>query len=433
MSSMIDSERLIVAKARDDPGFRSRLLANPKGTIEAELGVTLPADQEIRVHEETDNVTHLVLPVPSEFSEEEREAARNGVASLDFLRKTMYDPAPPIRKGLAKRRPKAHFKGSAEVLAQAARESISLGLDFLQSSIDENGAWHCIRFNIADPEVPRHYERPAFVSAVGVLALRCSADARARQICARTKSVLVDGMEHPGLWRYYRHLPADLDSTALCSLVLTEHPWIVLRRNAASILANRDDVGRFTTWVLAHGEPDVVAPFRIEADPVVNANVIAYLGDHPETKQAQDWLHTLITEGSAEGSSKWYPDLVSLYYATARAIVCSPPALDELRPVLDELVFDLRDGSGGFGNVLQTAQALSSLYNMGSLNKLDVSRQIDLILGSQHDDGSWPELLAYGDQSLSWGLIGQFGHASESVTTALCIEALTYLEEMVRK
>ena len=121
------------------------------------------------------------------------------------------------------------------------------------------------------------------------------------------------------MWRYYRHLPQDLDSTTLCSLVIPTHPWIVLGKNVPAILENRDDKGLFTTWILAEDEPDVVAPFRIEADPVVNANVIAYLGDRPETKDAQRWLEALIAGGKLEGTSKWYPD-------TVRDLLCDRPA-----------------------------------------------------------------------------------------------------------
>ena len=48
-------------------------------------------------------------------------------------------------------------------------------------------------------------------------------------------------------------------------------------------------------------------------------------------------------------------------------------------------------------------------------------------MDAQREDGSWPELLAFGDQSLKWGAIGQIGHGSESVTSAFCIEALECL------
>jgi len=186
------------------------------------------------------------------------------------------------------------------------------------------------------------------------------------------------------------------------------------------------------TWVLEEDEPNVVSRFRIEADPVVNANVIAYLGDNPETKAAQRWLKSLIADGSLEGSSKWYPDTVTICYAITRAMIRVQPALDQLRPLLADRILGLRDEQGEFGNILQTAQAVSALYNTGSLESIDAKRQVERLLSSQHEDGSWPELLAFGDQSLKWGAVGQIGHGSEAVTSAFCIEALERLVEILR-
>ena len=427
MKEPVNATERLLAKAGKDSAFRARLLANPRDAIEQELGLPLDDGHEIHVHEETHGATHLVLPPRSRFSAEEREAARTGAASLEFLKKTMHDPAPPIRRPAPK--PAARRVGALapEALATAGRESIRRGLAFVESTIDERGAWHCIRFNIADPDIPRHFERPPFVSAFCALAVESSDEARARAICTRTKAYLVDTMEYPGFWRYYRHLPQDLDSTTLCSLVIWTHPWIVLGRNVPRILANRDEEGCFRTWVLADDEPDVVTRFRIEADPVVNANVIACLGDRTETRDAQRWLESMITEDRLEGSSKWYPDKVAIYYATTRAMIRAQPALDRLRPILADRILGLRDPQGEFGNILQTAQAMAALYNVGSIERVDAEREIERFIGSQREDGSWPELLAFGDQSLKWGAVGQIGHGSESVTSAFCIEALERL------
>ena len=446
------TERLLL-KAANDSEFRARLLRHPRDAIKEQFGVTLDEGHEIHVHEETDAATHLVLPPKSRFSEEEREAARTGAASLEFLKKTMYDPAPPMRPpagkaavageaaaagetavdGIAAAAGETATAGvgslDSEALAKAGRQSIRRGLAFLESAIDGNGAWHCIRFNVADPDIPRHFERPPFVSAFCVLALESSNEPRARAICAATRAHLADTMEYPGFWRYYRHLPQDLDSTTLCSLVIGNHPWILLERNVPKILANRDEKGCFMTWVLAGDEPNVVATFRIEADPVVNANVIAYLGDGPETRDAQRWLEAMIAEDRLEGASKWYPDRVAIYYATTRAMIRARPALEKLRPILADRILGLRDPQGEFGDILQTAQAMSALYNIGSLGRIDARREVERFIGSQHDDGSWPELLAFGDQSLKWGTVGQIGHGSEAMTTAFCIEALERLVE----
>lgn len=432
MKNPIDAADRLKSRAEDDSDLRERLLAKPRETIEKELGVTLAEDHEIHVHEETYGATHMVLPPRGKFTEAEREEARAGATSLEFLRKTMYDPAPPARPPAAER-PKARDDlATAETLASAGRESIRRGLAFLESTLDEQGAWHCIRFNTADPDIPRHFEKPAFVSAFCVLALEYCEEPQAKAMCAATKAYLAETVEFPGLWRYYRHLPQDLDSTALCSLVIGDHPWILLGRNVPHILANRDEDGRFLTWILAEDEPDVVSKFRIEADPVVNANVIAYLGDCPETRDAQRWLEALVAEGGLAGSSKWYPDTIAIYYAIARAAIRTQPALDRLRPILVDRILDLCDEKEGFGNVLQTAQAVSALHDAGGLEKTGAKDLSERILSAQREDGSWPELLAFGDQELKWGAFGQIGHGSEAVTGAFCIEALERLIDVLK-
>ena len=431
MKKPVDAMEDLMSRAGDDNGLRDRLLADPGKTIEEELGVTLAEGHEIHVHEETYAATHLVLPPRGKFTAAEREEARGGATSLAFLRRTLHDPAPPRRSPPPEGARAGMGAAGPEALAAAGRESVRRGLAFLESTIDENGAWHCIRFNTADPDIPRHFERPPFVSAFCALALERCGDARARALYNAAKAYIGETIEYPGLWRYYRHLPQDLDSTALCSLVIEDHPWILLKRNTAGILENRDEDGRFMTWVLAGDEPDVVSRFRIEADPVVNANVIAYLGDCPETRDAQRWLEALVTEGRIEGSSKWYPDEAVICYAIARAVLRIQPSLDRLRPILAECLLDLRDEKGEFANILQAAQAVSALYNIGSLEKIDGKRQLERLVNSQRDDGSWQELLAFGDQSLKWGTVGQIGHGSEAVTSAFCVEALECLLDVL--
>ena len=433
MKHPIHTINQLISRTAEDDDLRKRLLAEPGETVEKELGVTLDEGQEIHVHEDTGSVTHVALPPRSKFSAAERQEAKTGSQSLEFLRRTLHDPAPPARPPAPGGAGALISGASPGALADACRGSIRRGLDFLESGIDENGAWHCIRFNTGDPDIPRHFERPPFISAFCVLALESCDEPKAGAICAATRAYLVDTMEYPGLWRYYRHLPQDLDSSALCSLVIGNHPWILLERNVPEILANRDEKGLFQTWILADDEPDVVSTFRIEADPVVNANVIACLGERPETREALQWLERLIIEDSLDGTSKWYPDTASIYYAITRALLRVPSALDGLRTILADRILGLRDGKGDFGNILQTAQAVSALHNIGSLQSIDAQQQAERFLNSQREDGSWPELLAFGDQELKWGLVGQIGHGSESVTSVFCIEALERLVEILRE
>ena len=61
----------ITTRAADDGAFRARLLEDPKGAIEQELGVTIPEGYTIEVHEESTTTAHLVLPPDSRLSQDD--------------------------------------------------------------------------------------------------------------------------------------------------------------------------------------------------------------------------------------------------------------------------------------------------------------------------------------------------------------------------
>ena len=63
----------IANKAEEDSAFRDRLIADPKRTVEQELGVTMPSGFTLQVHEVTDMTTHVVLPPDSRLSKEDLE------------------------------------------------------------------------------------------------------------------------------------------------------------------------------------------------------------------------------------------------------------------------------------------------------------------------------------------------------------------------
>ena len=61
-----DPREVIIAKAVKDQEFRTRLLANPKATVEAELGLVFPEGHELDVVENTASKTTLILPMESD-------------------------------------------------------------------------------------------------------------------------------------------------------------------------------------------------------------------------------------------------------------------------------------------------------------------------------------------------------------------------------
>ena len=77
-------ERRLVERSLQDEDFRQRLLDDPKGTLEQELGTRLPEGFRVRVVEESAQTIYLVLPGASavgegeELSDRELEAVAGG-------------------------------------------------------------------------------------------------------------------------------------------------------------------------------------------------------------------------------------------------------------------------------------------------------------------------------------------------------------------
>jgi hypothetical protein len=83
--SRAEMERRLIQRSMEDEDFRQRLLDDPKGTLEQELGDRLPEDVEVRVVEETAESIYLVLPSASplvgeggELSDEELQRVAGG-------------------------------------------------------------------------------------------------------------------------------------------------------------------------------------------------------------------------------------------------------------------------------------------------------------------------------------------------------------------
>ena len=73
----------IVDRATGDADFRARLLSDPKGALEQELSVTIPASLSVEVHEESGTSAHLVLPPDSRLSEGDLQAVAGGGVWVD--------------------------------------------------------------------------------------------------------------------------------------------------------------------------------------------------------------------------------------------------------------------------------------------------------------------------------------------------------------
>ena len=72
----------IIGRATEDESFRGKLLADPKTSIEDELGITIPAGVTVEVHENTAQTVHLVLPPATKLSDTDLKATVGGGCEL---------------------------------------------------------------------------------------------------------------------------------------------------------------------------------------------------------------------------------------------------------------------------------------------------------------------------------------------------------------
>jgi Nitrile hydratase, alpha chain len=82
-------ERRLINRSIEDEEFRQRLLDDPKGTVEQELGRGLPEGVQVRVVQESADTIYLVLPSASalggqggDLSDEALEAVSGGGPAL---------------------------------------------------------------------------------------------------------------------------------------------------------------------------------------------------------------------------------------------------------------------------------------------------------------------------------------------------------------
>lgn len=81
MKTAAEMKDHLIERASEDEDFRDSLMSDPKSSIENELGITIPSGVTVRVHENTVNKVHLVLPRAPRLGEAELEAVAGGRCS----------------------------------------------------------------------------------------------------------------------------------------------------------------------------------------------------------------------------------------------------------------------------------------------------------------------------------------------------------------
>ena len=81
-SARAEMERRLIEKSVEDEAFRQRLMEDPKGAVEQELGSRLPEEVRMVAVEETQDTIYLVLPSTPMASRESGELSDQQLESV---------------------------------------------------------------------------------------------------------------------------------------------------------------------------------------------------------------------------------------------------------------------------------------------------------------------------------------------------------------
>ena len=308
-------------------------------------------------------------------------------------------------------------------------EAVARALSFLKAAQQPDGGF-LNQFQYADQD-------PILVANVFPAALiaHClSFSPAGRSVTERALDFLAAEASKEGVWSHFsssqldqEFLPPDVDDTACASAALRQGCRPV-PDNEALMLANRDRRGLFYTWFTFRPRWSGLAHWRLvwpqhrhlatlwplftrttssiyNVDAAVNANVLFYLGERPETAAIRPYLLKILEEGSEETCDTWYPSKYQIWYFVARALQGDPAAERLLRAALDRV---------SPVTPLEAALAQCTRFYVG----LPPSGALrDLLISTQTPSGAWGVECVYHGLNCWWG--------SEAMTTAFAVEALS--------
>lgn len=353
------------------------------------------------------------------------------------------------------------FQGAGGIDFHCVSEAFCRGVDFLAEKQLPSGEF--TTFLGLDRDLAgRIHDSSPFVTAHVLHALHSVNQPEIREIARKALSYLKSEKEMGGVWRYYsrrqwKHcrIPPDLDDTACASHALRLYGETA-PRNEWIFRSCRNEDGLYRTWieprekrsplsrlwwVRSLGEwvakretppkPESMRDlerFQLETDavpltdcdPVVNANVLLYLGDQSDTLPIAAYLENVIKNGPPDGYSLYYHSPISLFYAVSRAYASGATSLQGLGTMILEKTEAIQQMDGSWGGPLYTAMGVSVLLSFSG-DQTKIEKGIAQLLICQSKDGSWRAEAFYSGPTEFWG--------SEELTVATVIEALNQFTE----
>lgn len=295
-------------------------------------------------------------------------------------------------------------------------EAVEKAIGYLASVQRPDGAFAAFEHAEPDAASPGTPNPSPFVTASVLHALSLTDAPSARPLIDRGAAYLLRQMEEPGVWRRASADPPispDVDVTCCAAFALRRLGFRV--ENEAAILANLSSDGLFGTWLRPPDAPN-------DFDSVVNASVLLYLGERPETAAACEMLGEAILRGMEEATYYYYLDPLALHHAVSRAFAHGVSGFARCREAIIGRTLARQDEDGGWESDLLTGMAVCTLVSFGVGASPEAVRGARLLAERQHADGSWDDDLFHAGPEppaphASWW-------SSPALATALCLEAL---------
>jgi hypothetical protein len=337
--------------------------------------------------------------------------------------------------------------------AEEVRQAAARAIAFLREEQRPSGEFPSVAAPLGEPDPAWEEDTLTFITALVVLAMARQPQHPATDVIIGSAVSFLDREREPGgQWRYWaraheRHhfTPPDADDTACVSMALNGQGRST-DENRRLLLANRDDEGRFYTWLVLHRPwpRNPVVWWRLrrelgaqrarqelwestEAEPgdvdgVVNANVIRYLGADAPTA-AVEYVARLIEQDRETGCDSWHHSPYALYASVADGYRRGVRRFGDLAEAVEQKIAARLQPDGTVGAPLDTALALAALVAFERQGPA-----LELVRGlveTQRADGSWARSVCYygGPQEV-------FGWASDALTAATAAAALSGAEAL---
>ena len=331
--------------------------------------------------------------------------------------------------------------------------AVERGLGFLAASQLPSGQFPVERTRRNLPGWPIEPDHSPFFTAAIVHALTSVPHPSVEGMVARAVAYFLREMDGHGLWRYWNKgavqsgrrahpfIPADVDDMACISVILRDR-GVRFPDNGRLMIHNRDAEGRFFTFLLLRAVPtlDPVHWWAMLRDftwqrwflfwrcqwaryddvsGVVNANVVWYLGERPETAGAIDWLLRVVEAGAESDCDTYYHDPFSLWHALSKAFAAGVTRFGSVRDTIRSRIeaYLLPNGSIAAPS-MHVAMAVSTLLEFG-LDSPFIAAGKAWLERTQAEDGGWdacPMYFGTRYKQNSWG--------SRALSTGLCVAAV---------